>query len=1040
MKRFPKATLATCMGLILLSPSSGLSATVTWDGGAGDGSWHSAANWSGDVSPDAADDVVVPVGVTVAVVESVTVKSLTLRPRSGLNASGNGVVFEAATALVDGANLSARQGASIFLPGLLAYQNTDSNGGSAVFSAVGIGSVLNLPNLSKLASNFGSISVGASDGAEVRMPALPQVIQGSVTFAAHGEGSRIDLSALVRFTGGTLSVGENGEISADALERLNSSYLKITGPGSISLPALTDLDLSSISIGGGAQWSPPARVTSYQMGGNGLLADGPGSVLDLSGIATLAAAEVYARAGAEIRLSGVSQLEGGRFSATGDGSRIDFSNLNRITGGSLEVADGGSIEANALQRFNRASLNISGPSSLPLPALQDFNSSSISLSSGATWSPPDSIVSYQSDRGSSFYVGGIGTVLDLSNLRQMSVTPDSGGSISISAEGGAEILLPSLPQVIQGNIYFAADGEGSRVDLSSLVRLTGGSLSVHNRGVIAAAALQRLDFSTLTIGFRSALTLPALETFDHCSVALTQGATWNPPSRITKLLVGQSQFSASGVGTLLDFSGITEMSSDGFGVQVYASEGAEVRLPALSRIFSGPGRFVASGEGSLIDLSSLERLTGGQIIAQSQGTIAAGVGAPQLLLEGVGLEAAKGGRIRSRNIVSAGSGQLSGDGRIAANLDFAGTFTSAGVFNPLTIEGDLVLRGDSRLDFIVTGTETPADHVQLVVTGRATLTGRLGITPQNPALFEINDGFRLMSWAGHAGEFSAFTDLSAGAQQEFIPVYSADHLSLKVTPSVAPTVVEIQPATAVSGSLSQVTVLFSEPIEPTTFTAEDLTISGPDGTAIAADAVIPLNARTFRVTFGAQTAVGSYEVTVGPDIADFAQIPMPAAQAYIVRLQALQGEPTITAPPISRVVGPGTAVELSVSATSESGLSYQWRFNGQPIAGATGAAYTIPAADAASAGRYTVVVTNEAGSVESAPANVSLFDVATFVGTIITGPVGATYRIEYRDELAPEDAWQPATTLTLAASPTVWIDENSRAGTRRFFRAILVNP
>jgi hypothetical protein len=151
-------------------------------------------------------------------------------------------------------------------------------------------------------------------------------------------------------------------------------------------------------------------------------------------------------------------------------------------------------------------------------------------------------------------------------------------------------------------------------------------------------------------------------------------------------------------------------------------------------------------------------------------------------------------------------------------------------------------------------------------------------------------------------------------------------------------------------------------------------------------------------------------------------------------------KPEVTTPPVSRVVGPGSAVELSVSATSGSGLSYQWRFNGQPVAGATGSTYTIPAAVAANAGRYTVVVTNEAGAVESAPANVSLFDVATFVGTIITGPVGASYRVEYREALAPENAWQPVTTLTLAVSPTVWIDEESPAGTRRFYRAILLNP
>ena len=1040
MNRSDCPNRAASIGLLLLLPLPLWAATVTWDGGADDGSWHSAVNWSGDIAPGPGDDVVVPADKAVTVLESVTVKSLKLGNRATLGVSGAGIVFEADTAAIDGANLWVAEGGRINLPGLVAYQNTDATGGGGQLSASGVGSVLDLPGLTKLASNLGGISVSAGSGGEVRMPALSQVIQGSVTFSAYGGGSRIDLSGMVRFTGGSFSVGDDGLISADALERFNSSYLEIAGPNSLSLPALADLDLSEISLRGGAQWSPPSRITSYRPGGYGLRAADAGTVLDLSGITTLTDNWAVADRGGEIRLSAVLQLEGGTYSATGEGSLIDLSALTRITGGTFEVGEGGKIIADALQRFNGGTLNVAGPSALPLPSLQDFNSSSVALSKGASWSPPAGIVSYQSDRGSSFIVQDLGTKLDLSRLQELSTRTDSGGNLGVYADNGAEISLSALPQIIQGSVQFSANGEGSRIDLSALVRLSGGYLGVSERGVIAAAALQRLSLSTLSIGARSVLALPNLETFDFCSVNLSGGASWGPPSRISKFAVNGSSFSVSGAETLLDFSGITEMTSGGSGANVSAGAGGEIRLPSLSRILSGPGYFSAFGEGSHINLSALESLEGGRLAAESLGTIDAGVAVAKLTAENISVEVAKGGRIRSGNLVVTGASQLSGDGRLVANVELEGSFKSAGVFNPLTVEGDFTVRPSSRLEFIVTGTETPAEHVQLVVTGRATLDGTLGITPQNPALFEINDGFRLMSWTSHTGEFRSFTDLSAGTQQEFVPVYSNDHLSLKVTPSLPPSVVGIQPATPVAGNLDQITVLFSEPVDPATFLAEDVVLVGPDGTAIPVNAPSMLDARAFRVTFESQSAVGSYQVTLGPDVADYANNPMAAAQSFSVRIQPVQGGPAITTPPVSRVVGSGTAVVLSVGASPEGGLSYQWRLNGEAIPGAMGASYAIPAADAASAGRYTVVVTNEAGSVESAPASVSLFDVATFVGTVVTGPTGATYRIEFREALDLEDAWQVATTLTLATSPTIWIDQDSPKGARRFYRAVPVNP
>ncbi len=73
--------------------------------------------------------------------------------------------------------------------------------------------------------------------------------------------------------------------------------------------------------------------------------------------------------------------------------------------------------------------------------------------------------------------------------------------------------------------------------------------------------------------------------------------------------------------------------------------------------------------------------------------------------------------------------------------------------------------------------------------------------------------------------------------------------------------------------------------------------------------------------------------------------------------------PTIAIPPTGGPVDLFGTFTLSVQATGTEPLSYQWKLNGTPIAGATASSYF-----ANGAGSYSVAVTNSAGTTESAPA------------------------------------------------------------------------
>ena len=81
--------------------------------------------------------------------------------------------------------------------------------------------------------------------------------------------------------------------------------------------------------------------------------------------------------------------------------------------------------------------------------------------------------------------------------------------------------------------------------------------------------------------------------------------------------------------------------------------------------------------------------------------------------------------------------------------------------------------------------------------------------------------------------------------------------------------------------------------------------------------------------------------------------------------------PSITAQPQSQAVAFGGTASFSVTASGTAPLSYQWRFSGAPIGGATATNCTVSNAQTNNAGSYTVVVTNIAGAVTSSVAVLS---------------------------------------------------------------------
>jgi len=86
-----------------------------------------------------------------------------------------------------------------------------------------------------------------------------------------------------------------------------------------------------------------------------------------------------------------------------------------------------------------------------------------------------------------------------------------------------------------------------------------------------------------------------------------------------------------------------------------------------------------------------------------------------------------------------------------------------------------------------------------------------------------------------------------------------------------------------------------------------------------------------------------------------------------------QGElPLIVSGPASVTRTPGQSVTFTVSVGGTGPFTYQWLLDGIPLAGANTSSFSIPAATVGDAGSYSVRVTNLAGSVQSAAANLTV--------------------------------------------------------------------
>jgi beta-galactosidase len=207
------------------------------------------------------------------------------------------------------------------------------------------------------------------------------------------------------------------------------------------------------------------------------------------------------------------------------------------------------------------------------------------------------------------------------------------------------------------------------------------------------------------------------------------------------------------------------------------------------------------------------------------------------------------------------------------------------------------------------------------------------------------------------------------------------------------------PATTTGDNNAQFTVKITNGLGSATSSAATLTVVAPAAVAITTQ---PANRTAFvgqtatfsvaatgspKLTFqwrrngaaiaGATAATFTTQVLTGADNgASFTVVvtnpvnSVTSAAAVLTVNPAVA--PTITQPPASVSVRANDAASFDVTVAGTAPFTFQWQFNGANIIGANAATYTVVQVQNGDAGRYTVVVTNGAGSVTSAPATLTI--------------------------------------------------------------------
>ncbi len=208
-----------------------------------------------------------------------------------------------------------------------------------------------------------------------------------------------------------------------------------------------------------------------------------------------------------------------------------------------------------------------------------------------------------------------------------------------------------------------------------------------------------------------------------------------------------------------------------------------------------------------------------------------------------------------------------------------------------------------------------------------------------------------------------------------------------------------------------------------------------DGTAIAGATNASLSLNNVQVG-----DAGTYAVVVTNSVGSV------TSAGATLSVNAIAIVPTIATQPTSQSVTAGGSITLSVSANGTSPLSYQWRKDGAAIGGATNATLPLSNVQSATAGSYTVVLSNSAGSVTSnaailtvSPAAIAPSITTQPTGSIVTAGAGVSLTVVANGTAPLTYQWRKDGTAVAGATNASLTLNNVQVGDAGTYAVVVAN-
>lgn len=848
--------------------------------------------------------------------------TLTVAARRTLEVNGAGASFSAnGPVQLDGATLLARGGATLSLPTLTRYADAPLCCG-ADFQASGAGSVLDLSNVTNIVGNTvigWTMVVEASGGGEVRLGSLKRV-EVALFFNASGANSVIRVPVLDDFAGSggrlTLQAISSGRIDSPAFVRADRTHLVRRSGGVLPIEQITTVNLGSITADGaiilnlagltnvhgaelfaqnGAKISFPA-VTTYAdtagCCGTEIIATGSGSLLNFPALTNFTGNPVnawrtfvQAGSGGRIELTNLVRINASalRLSATGSNSVVNapalvvFENdstgellLDAGGGGTvtcpaltdcdrvvITVNAGGSIPLSQITTLARGGLSLLTGQSLTLSALTNVDGAALILKSNTVLTLP-SVLSFEDINGCCgqlWQVTGAGSRLELPALTRLKGNPVNVWEHSLEALAGGRISAPNVQRLMDGSVRLLADGTNSTVHLPQLTAFAffDSNLEVRNGGQITCTA-GTLVATNARIMIQSGSTLLTGGLELYAGAKLSGGGIFNGPviNLAGEVLPGASP------GRLTINGNYVQGSAGKLSVEVGGTT-------------PGSGHDVLQVNGAVTLDGTLQTSLVNSFVPNitNQFTVLTASSVTGEFSAFSGLDA--GSSLEFVPQVNAADVTLSltfSTGPSVISLTPTGSVENVLSTFTVTFSETLSSSSFSTSDVVLTG---PSGTIPITALQRiGTATWRLTFPSQiDEGNYILRIGPSINDLAGNP-----MNQDGDGVNGEATDAFSA---TVFLQDNDSPRVLSMAPSGHLnSNGMASLTITFSEPVVPSSFTLADIAVNGPAGT-ISPISLAAGSGNSWVVALPNQTAEGLYTVVIGPDILDAQSQPMAAA-------------------------------------------------------------------------------------------------------------------------------------------------------------------